>query len=653
MVIMEWLENNKKEVTEVQLSTVKERMTKGGHLYKAAWGFEIIAAITGVIVAIVIGHDAYINYLVVDPTDPSGKEMIISAEHWADVVLGSMPFGMVALAEILKIPIVYLVYINRNLFTKVFFSTILLGLTLITFETVISGFERQFTNVIYKVERPKEQLRQINAEIGILQEEISATNKITSRSVNKDKQSELVIAKDIYDKNVADSEEKISNLLKDSNVESNYEKDQLNADIKRLMKEKSVAVQEAKSNYDSAKITREANIDREQKINNKLITQITEDVNRIQKIISDWDKSAKGSWTKEFCSKDSQCKTNYEELKNLKEEKKRLRNKQSGDISIDYFANYQALKNKIEKNYDAKIKIARDKVREIEKAQNQELANRQDVKNLKEERKILDAQYEEEKKKINDSFAKQGEKIGSQKEINEENKALLSTKLDKREEIKNDINKYIAVAQIYRFTKYRLNFMADGDVCTKFSDSMPNVEKKFSFFGFFEEGQEGECLEVKKAREVGIDDVTSAEVTKTAFWWYGSLSALVAIMGVVLAFGAFILTHPNEKYLDLKKRNRLKSTIRRMFISLRKRIREPKIITKTRIKEVPKEVIKEVPVDKVVLTEVPVEVIKKEVFYEPLYTKDPDLLKFGTAKVRDILNKFGKDKVVKKDDKDS
>ena len=650
---MEWLENNKKEVTEVQLSTVKERMTKGGHLYKAAWGFEIIAAITGVIVAIVIGHDAYINYLVVDPTDPSGKEMIISAEHWADVVLGSMPFGMVALAEILKIPIVYLVYINRNLFTKVFFSTILLGLTLITFETVISGFERQFTNVIYKVERPKEQLRQINAEIGILQEEISVTNKVTSKSVNKDKQSELVIAKDIYDKAVADLKDKISNLLKDSNVESNYEKDRLNADIKRLVEEKNSNVKEAKSNYDSTKTTREANADREQKINNKLITQITEDVNRIQKIISDWDKSAKGSWTKEFCSKDSQCKTNYEELKNLKEEKKRLRNKQSGDISIDYFANYQALKNKIEKNYDAKIKIARDKVREIEKAQNQELANRQDVKNLKEERKILDAQYEEEKKKINDSFAKQGEKIGSQKEINEENKALLSTKLDKREEIKNDINKYIAVAQIYRFTKYRLNFMADGDVCTKFSDSMPNVEKKFSFFGFFEEGQEGECLEVKKAREVGIDDVTSAEVTKTAFWWYGSLSALVAIMGVVLAFGAFILTHPNEKYLDVKKRNRLKSTIRRMFISLRKRIREPKIITKTRIKEVPKEVIKEVPVDKVVLTEVPVEVIKKEVFYEPLYTKDPDLLKFGTAKVRDILNRFGKDKVVKKDDKGS
>ena len=148
-----------------------------------------------------------------------------------------------------------------------------------------------------------------------------------------------------------------------------------------------------------------------------------------------------------------------------------------------------------------------------------------------------------------------------------------------------------------------------------------------------------------------IADVTLENVTKTAFWWYGSLAALVSIMGVVLAFGALILRHPKEKYKDLnpEKRHRLKNTIRRMFVSLRKRIREPKIVTKTIIKEVPIEVIKEVPVQKVVFTEVPVEIIKKEIFYEPLYTKDPDLLKFGTAKVRDILSKFGKGKDKKTD----
>jgi hypothetical protein len=648
---MEWIANNKKDITNVQMSTIKERMSKGRLLYKAAWGFEIIAAITGVIVAIVIGHDAYTNYLVENPLDPKG-EMIISTAHWADVVLGSMPVGMVALAEILKIPIVYLVYINKNLFTKVFFSIVLLGLTLITFETVISGFERQFTNVIYKVERPKEQLRQINSEIAILQEGISVVNKITSRSVNKDKKSELALAKDIYSKAVSDLEDKISNLLKDSNVESNYEKDQLSVDIARYEAERLSAMQEAKENYESFMVNREANSAKSQEINDKLIGQIDKDIEGIQKNIFEWDESAKGSWTKEYCSKDLQCKENYEELKNLKEEKKRLRSKQSGDTGVNYFANYQVLKKSIESNYDEKIKFARDRVREIENTQNKELANRQDVQDLKEKREGLDASYEDDKKKINISFAKQGEQIGSHKETNEKNKIDLKVKLDKREEIKNDINKYISVAQIYRFTKYRLNFMADGDVCIKFSDSMPNIENEFSFFSLFREDQKRECLEVKKAKEVTIDEVTSVEVTKTAFWWYGSLSALVAIMGVVLAFGAFILTHPNEKYLDTKKRHRLKNTIRYMFISLRKRIREPKIITKTRIKEVPKEVIKEVLVDKVVFTEVPVEVIRKEVFYEPLYTNDPDLLKFGTAKVKDILNRFGKDKIAKKDTQD-
>ena len=90
-----------------------------------------------------------------------------------------------------------------------------------------------------------------------------------------------------------------------------------------------------------------------------------------------------------------------------------------------------------------------------------------------------------------------------------------------------------------------------------------------------------------------------------------------------------------------------------MFISLRKRIREPKIVTKIRIKEVPKEVIKEIPVDKVVLTEVPVETIKTKIVYEPLYTNDPSLLKFGTTRVADIPKELLKDEDVEKDDKDS
>jgi len=54
---------------------------------------------------------------------------------------------------------------------------------------------------------------------------------------------------------------------------------------------------------------------------------------------------------------------------------------------IDYFSNYQNLKTSIEKKYDLKIVNARNRVKEIESAQNKELANRQDIKDLKEDRK--------------------------------------------------------------------------------------------------------------------------------------------------------------------------------------------------------------------------------------------------------------------------
>ena len=67
---------------------------------------------------------------------------------------------------------------------------------------------------------------------------------------------------------------------------------------------------------------------------------------------------------------------------------------------------------------------------------------------------------------------------------------------------------------------------------------------------------------------------------------------------------------------------------------------QPKIVYHDRIVEkvVVKEVIKEVPVNKVEIKEVPVEVIRKEVIHVPIYTNDPDLIKFGTTKVKKILD---------------
>ena len=55
-------------------------------------------------------------------------------------------------------------------------------------------------------------------------------------------------------------------------------------------------------------------------------------------------------------------------------------------------------------------------------------------------------------------------------------------------------------------------------------------------------------------------------------------------------------------------------------------------------KVVIQEVKVDVPVDKIVIQEVPVEVIKKEVVHVPIYTNDPDILNFGTPKVKNIVD---------------
>ena len=65
---------------------------------------------------------------------------------------------------------------------------------------------------------------------------------------------------------------------------------------------------------------------------------------------------------------------------------------------------------------------------------------------------------------------------------------------------------------------------------------------------------------------------------------------------------------------------KLMVAIRRYFVTAR---RKPKKIV---YKENIKEVVKEVPVQKVVLTEKPVEIIRKQLVHVPMYTNDPALL---------------------------
>ena len=107
------------------------------------------------------------------------------------------------------------------------------------------------------------------------------------------------------------------------------------------------------------------------------------------------------------------------------------------------------------------------------------------------------------------------------------------------------------------------------------------------------------------------------------------LAMLIAVTGILLAFASYVIRDP---YIDdhVGPRDNLSSLTKKSYNSFRRLvIYWRRVQRRPIIKEVEKEVVKEVPVEKIVKVEIPVEVIRKEIVHIPLYTQDQSLLKLA------------------------
>ena len=100
-----------------------------GWLYKFAWAFEFAAALTGLAMAAVFNAPSYLRY----------SEDGIDATEMTYLLGGSLPFIMVAFAELCKIPLVTATVLAKTRFTKILFGLTTFAAAFITFETVYNG----------------------------------------------------------------------------------------------------------------------------------------------------------------------------------------------------------------------------------------------------------------------------------------------------------------------------------------------------------------------------------------------------------------------------------------------------------------------------------------------------------------------------------
>lgn len=108
-------------------------------LVSLAWAVEIIAVVIGLTISVVMGLATYNSF------EQSGGAGFV--EGTAAILVTALPFILIAIVELCKIPLVFAFMAVKSLYWRILFLGFVLFLCLITFETMFNGFERNFANL--------------------------------------------------------------------------------------------------------------------------------------------------------------------------------------------------------------------------------------------------------------------------------------------------------------------------------------------------------------------------------------------------------------------------------------------------------------------------------------------------------------------------
>lgn len=130
-------------------------------LIKMAWSLEIVAVLIGLMISLVVSINASQSYT-------NGMEGAGFLGTTSNMLVAGLPFVLVAIVELCKIPLTFTFMAVSDLKWRLIFAFFVFFLCLITFETMVNGFERNFANLNYAIDTRKNQIENINSEIGLL-----------------------------------------------------------------------------------------------------------------------------------------------------------------------------------------------------------------------------------------------------------------------------------------------------------------------------------------------------------------------------------------------------------------------------------------------------------------------------------------------------
>ena len=459
------------------------KYTESKTLLRMAWLLEIIFCTTGLLIAFTLST-SHLEVINVQTVSSPG------------ILIGLLVLVAVAFVELSKIPLVNAFLLSKTLSTKIMSGAFLFLICILTFETMSTGLEQNFTNREKPINESRLVVTGLNEQIDNLVREIGDMESITIDRINSS-----------YKQNLADSLAPINEQIKD------YRKRELQLSSTK----DSPQVIEYKRQIQALELTRSEEFTKFNKSLERLdkeLLQLNEDEQKeisesifTNKILQRYEERRKGIEEKEkllLSNFNIFSEKNKNEIYEINQELSQLTKPSA--YSLKEKSTISAVILKLQSDKEALIKKS-NKTLEIE------LTEAKNIKTIINQRKIIKNKLETE---------------------------LLSARNELAHASENSFIHRIAV-RAYEDIK-------------------------------------------------SPADLTADQVGQITLFFIISIAAVAALAGPLLAYSSM-----NLKIENAKRKGLVKKSIRKMLISLRKRILKPKVITE--IQEIEKEVEKIVEVE--------------------------------------------------------
>jgi len=564
-----------------------ERESIGRKLIFFAWAVEICAVIIGFAISIMQGITSFSEL----EANRSGS---LGFGDYTNVFIAMMPFFMVAIVEITKIPFVGATYKTSNTTWKFIFATSLVFLAFITFESALNGFERNFHSLIFSIDKYKKELVAVEEEIVPLAEKRDKLAGLTAPKIEADYSSRHSIISEDRARQAETIQDRIQGLRAATQTEyikglANQIEDRrvqvssLRSDRQRELDALINASSEMSKNSASEISTQRRSLQQ----------QLSNEQNYLKELRIKREKNIEDA---SYFSENKVKKQQNKIVKNQEEKVESLRVKlntlsdsdRQSKLRSGYNQDIEAVKDR----YQKRIKNFNNEIQALSLTMSKSLGAREkDVEHViknhmaeltRIEKKFSDQQSDNERIR-EDEFTK----LARNDELMTALDQSIFDKQNQRVELRNIVNIKVGDNQVYRMAQWWFS-----------KESAADLDRK--------------------------------DVMTIASLWFGSLAMLIAITGILLAFASYVIRDPyiedqagpRDNVVSLSKKTI--NSLRRLVIYWRRVQRKPVI------REVEKEIIREIPIEKVVRVEVPIEIIKKEIVHIPLYTDDKSLIKLAS-----------------------